>query len=210
MKYAPTVLRFGDYSPFSVSLQGQTIPTVADIMSKEERSVRMSHIHSTSTKPELRLRHALWCLGFRYRVNDKRLSGTPDIVLPKYRTVIFVHGCFWHGHKNCKTSHIPETNTDFWTAKITRNQQRDQEVWRQLEAKGWYVIIVWECELKKVVFEETVGRVCDEILRNGEMYRAEQEERRLSREVWRRMRKDQREKEAALKVAHRNGRFLSN
>ena len=169
-------------------------------MTKEERSVRMSHIHSASTKPEQKLRHALWSHGFRYRVNDKKLPGKPDIVLAKYRSVVFVHGCFWHGHKGCKTSHIPETNTEFWTTKISRNKQRDQEVWRQLEAKGWSVIIVWECELKKAVFEETVGRVRDEIIRNGEAYRFAQEERRRSREAWQQMRKAQREKESALKA----------
>lgn len=205
MKYAPTVLRFGDYSSFSVSLQGQTIPTVADIMSKEERSVRMSHIHSASTKPELRLRHALWCQGFRYRVNDKRLSGTPDIVLPKYHTVIFVHGCFWHGHKNCKTSHIPETNTDFWAAKITRNQQRDQEVWRQLEAKGWYVIIVWECELKKYRFEDTVNSVAAEIVRNGNIYQHIQAARKKARALYQEEQKVRKEHEAALKAELRKG-----
>lgn len=113
---------------------------MVDIRTKEERSVRMSRIHSTSTKPEMKLCHVLWNQRFRYRVNDKRLPGTPDVVLPKYRTVVFVHGCFWHGHKGCPTSHIPKTNTAFWTTKITRNQQRDQEVWRQLEAKCWCVI----------------------------------------------------------------------
>lgn len=122
---------------------------MADTMTEAQRHYTMSQVHSASTKPELRLRNALWHLGFRYRVNVKRLPGTPDIVLPKYRTVIFVHGCFWHGHKDCKNYTVPKTNTDFWTAKIARNQHRDQEVWRQLEAQGWTVIIVWECQLKK-------------------------------------------------------------
>ena len=158
----------------------------------------MAAIHSASTKPELKLRQNLWRLGFRYRVNDKRLPGKPDIVLPKYRTVIFVHGCFWHGHKGCPTSHIPETNTDFWTAKISRNQERDQEVWRQLEAKGWSVIIVWECQLKKAALDETIGRVQAEIIRNGELHLSAQEERRRSREAYRQMRRQQLEKEAAL------------
>lgn len=155
-------------------------------MTKEERSIRMSRIHSASTKPELKLRRALWMLGFRYRVNDKKLPGKPDLVLPKYRTVVFVHGCFWHGHKGCPTSHIPETNTDFWIAKITRNQQRDQEVWRQLEAKGWAVIIVWECQLKRHKMEETISRVSSEILQNGEQYNKYQAERRKDREEYRR------------------------
>ena len=110
---------------------------------------RMSKIRTVSTCPELILRRSLWGLGYRYKVNDKRLPGSPDIVLPKYKTVIFVHGCFWHGHKDCKNYTVPKTNTDFWVAKVRRNQKRDQDVWRKLEAKGWSVIIVWECELEK-------------------------------------------------------------
>ena len=154
---------------------------MADVLNSDQRHRNMAAIHSASTKPELKLRQALWRLGFRYRVNDKRLPGKPDIVLPKYRTVIFVHGCFWHGHKGCPTSHIPETNTDFWKAKIARNQERDQEVWRQLEAKGWSVIIVWECQLKKAYFEGTIERVKAEIIRNGEKYFFTQNERRIAR-----------------------------
>ncbi len=174
-------------------------------MTPEQRFKCMSHNRGKNTDPELKLRHALWRYGFRYRLNDKRLPGTPDIVLPKYRTVVFVHGCFWHGHKGCKYYTVPKTNTEFWTAEVARNQERDQEVWRQLEAKGWSVIIVWECELKKAAFEETVGHVSDEILRNCEEYRVAKEERRRSREAWRQMRKAQREKEAALKAELRKG-----
>lgn len=177
---------------------------MADFLTKEERSIRMSHIHSASTKPELRLRHALWNQGFRYRVNDNHLSGSPDIVLPKYRTVVFVHGCFWHGHNNCKTSHIPETNTDFWTAKVARNQERDQEVWRQLEAKGWFVIIVWECELKKAVLEETIARVEAEIRQNGEILRQAQDDRRKAREAYRQEQKARIERAVRIKAEIHN------
>ena len=119
----------------------------------------MSNIHSKDTTPEVLLRNGLWHLGFRYRINDKHLPGRPDIVLPKYRTAIFVHGCFWHGHKNCSKYSTPKSNTDYWTAKISRNQQRDQEVWRQLVAKGWFVTIVWECQLTPKRIEETMLRV---------------------------------------------------
>ena len=160
----------------------------------------MSSVHSASTKPELKLRHILWQLGFRYRVNDKRLPGKPDIVLPKYRTVIFLHGCFWHGHQGCHHYSVPKTNTDFWAAKINRNQERDQEVWRQLEAKGWSVIIVWECQLKKTVLDETITRVEAEILLNGEHHRQEQEERKASRTAYLQERKAKKEREAALKA----------
>ena len=159
----------------------------------------MAAIHSASTKPEVTLRRALWHLGFRYRVNDKRLPGSPDIVLPKYRTVIFVHGCFWHGHKDCKNYTVPKTNTDFWTAKIARNQQRDQDNWRQLEAKGWAVIIVWECELKKDRLQETVEATAAAICRNGEILRCAQEDRRKARALYLEERRRTKERERQLK-----------
>ena len=171
-----------------------------DVLTPDQRHRNMAAIHSASTKPELRLRNALWHLGFRYRVNVKRLPGSPDIVLSKYRTVIFVHGCFWHGHKDCKNASMPKTNIDFWKAKITRNQERDQEVWRQLEAKGWSVIIVWECQLKKAVMDETLARVEAEILRNGKILRSAQDNRRKARETYRQEMKARKAREAALKA----------
>ena len=190
----------GQIQQKSVILQKQTVQPVPDVLTSDQRHRNMVAIHSASTKPELKLRSALWRRGFRYRVNVKRLPGTPDIVLPKYRTSIFVHGCFWHGHKDCKNATTPKTNTDFWTAKIARNQQRDQEAWRQLEAKGWNVIIVWECQLKKAVLEETISRVEAEILRNGETFRSALEDRRRARESYRQERRERKEREAALKA----------
>ena len=163
-----------------------------------QRHRNMAAIHSASTKPELTLRLALWHQGFRYRINDKSLPGRPDIVLPKYRTVIFVHGCFWHGHKDCRYYTVPQTNTEFWMAKIARNQERDQEVWRKLEAKGWSVVIVWECQLKKANIDSTVARVAEEIVRNGEAYRCAQHERRKVREEYRQERKERKQREGAL------------
>lgn len=154
-----------------------------DTLTFAQRHHVMSQVHSSSTKPELRLRYALWRLGFRYLVNDKRLPGSPDIVLPKYKTVIFVHGCFWHGHKGCKKYTVPKTNTEFWTAKVSRNQERDQEVWRKLEAKGWSVIIVWECELGKRKMEETVLRVASEVKANGDLHERRQMERKAERKL---------------------------
>ena len=168
---------------------------MSDNLTPAQRHHNMSQIHSASTKPELSLRHALWCRGFRYRVNNHRLPGTPDIVLPKYRSVIFVHGCFWHGHKGCKNYTVPKTNTEFWVAKVARNQERDQEVWRQLEAKGWYVIIVWECQLKKAVLDDTINSVAEEIRQNGDAYRQTQENRRKAQEVYRQERKIRKERE---------------
>ena len=169
-------------------------------MTPEQRFKCMSHNRAQNTGPELKLRHALWRLGFRYRVNDKRLPGSPDIVLPKYRTVIFVHGCFWHGHKNCRNASTPKTNTDFWTAKIVRNQQRDQEVWRRLEVKGWSVIIVWECQLKKAVLEETITHVEAEIKQNGKILRSAQDDRRKARESYRQTMRAKKERETVLKA----------
>ena len=157
---------------------------MSDTLSPEQRHRNMAAIHSTSTKPEVRIRHELWRKGFRYRKNDKRLPGRPDIVLPKYRTVIFVHGCFWHGHKGCKKYVIPKSNTEFWIEKVARNQQRDQGVWRQLEARDWSVIIVWECELEKNRIDETIDRVEKEITENGRLYEQRKQDRRILREQY--------------------------
>ena len=158
----------------------------------------MSHNRAKDTGPEKLLRHSLWRSGFRYRINAKDLPGSPDIVLHKHRTVIFVHGCFWHGHQDCKYYTIPKTNTAFWVAKVARNKERDQEVWRKLEAKGWYVIIVWECQLKKGRIDETVEQVAAEIFKNGEAYQVALKERREAREEYRRKQKAKKEKESAL------------
>ncbi|MBQ7269473.1 MAG: hypothetical protein IJS62_06435, partial [Bacteroidales bacterium] len=113
-------------------------------------------------------------------------------------------GCFWHGHKGCKFYTVPKTNTDFWTSKIARNQERDQEVWRQLEAKGWAVIIVWECQLKNACFSETVQQVKAEIISNGERFTKEREERKASRQAYLKERKAKREREATLLVSLKN------
>lgn len=169
-----------------------------DSSTSARRHRNMAAIHSASTKPELKLRHALWEQGFRYRVNDKHLPGSPDIVLPKYHTVIFVHGCFWHGHKNCKNATTPKTNTDFWKAKITRNKERDQEVWRKLEAKGWYILIVWECELKKDRFEGTLKQVIDTIRKNGETYKGLQAARKQARALYLEENRQRKERESFI------------
>jgi DNA mismatch endonuclease (patch repair protein) len=115
----------------------------------------MSSIHSSNTKPELIVRKYLWKLGFRYRINLKRLPGHPDIVLRKYRTCIFVNGCFWHGHK-CPEYREPKSNILFWQSKIARNQERDKNEHRMLAKMGWHVIVVWECELKPGKRENTL------------------------------------------------------
>ena len=118
-----------------------------DIWSKEKRSECMSKIHSKDTKPELTLRKALFARGFRFRVNCAKLPGKPDIVLSKYKTVIFVNGCFWHHHEGCKYAYTPKTNTKFWVDKITANVKRDEVNRQKLSALGWNVLTIWECEI---------------------------------------------------------------
>lgn len=164
----------------------------------DHNSIRMSHIRSVSTKPELILRHALWHRGLRYIVNDIKLPGKPDIVLPKYHTVIFVHGCFWHGHDGCKNYTVPKTNTDFWTAKIARNKERDQETWRQLEAKGWNVIVVWECDLKKFRLEDTVNSVAAQLRQNKNTYEYLLAARKKARALYLEERRQRKEHEQAI------------
>ena len=127
-----------------------------DVHSKETRSYNMSRIKSSNTKPEEIVRKYLFSKGFRYRKNDKRYPGKPDIVLPKYRTIIFVNGCFWHGHKGCKYYVVPKTNTDFWLNKINHNIERDQKQINQLKMEGWNVIVVWECQLKQEKQNDTL------------------------------------------------------
>ena len=121
---------------------------MADIKTKESRSYNMSRIAGKDTKPEELVRKYLFSKGFRYRKNVRKLPGTPDLVLPKYRTVIFVNGCFWHGHEGCKYFVWPKSNAEFWRQKIETNISRDQRKEAQLRDMGWNVMIVWECELR--------------------------------------------------------------
>lgn len=134
-----------------------------DVHDKKTRSYNMSCIKGKNTKPEEIVRKALFAKGFRYRKNDRRLPGTPDIVLPKYRTVIFVNGCFWHGHNGCKYYVVPKTNTNFWIKKIKSNIERDVIKAIQLKELGWRVITVWECELKKDKREQTLDCIINTI-----------------------------------------------
>lgn len=136
---------------------------MADNHSKEARSMNMSHIHSTNSKPEEIVRKYLFAEGFRYRKNVKKLPGCPDIVLPKYKTVIFVNGCFWHKH-DCPRFVWPSSNQDYWRPKILRNVERDNQSCKELESLGWKVITVWECELKKKAFEETMRKIIQQIV----------------------------------------------
>lgn len=118
-------------------------------MTTEERSKMMSKIKSKNTAPEMIVRRYLHNKGFRYRLHDKKLPGKPDLILPKYKAVIFIHGCFWHGHEGCKYYRIPKSNIDYWTKKLKGNISRDKQDQQSLQAMGWRVLIVWECELKR-------------------------------------------------------------
>lgn len=127
-----------------------------DTLTKEQRHRCMSSIKDKSTKPEIVVRKFLFSRGFRYRLNHPRLPGHPDLVLRKYRTVIFVNGCFWHGHENCKNFRLPKTNIDFWQKKIERNRERDKNEQCQLATMGSHCITIWECQLKPKVREQTL------------------------------------------------------
>ena len=131
---------------------------MADTKSKEDRSRNMAAIRSKNTKPEIIVRKYLFLNGFRYRVNVSKLTGKPDIVLPKYKTVIFVNGCFWHLHEGCKYFVWPKDNADYWKNKIQRNVERDKRNYEILIAAGWKVIVVWECQLKHSK-EETLEKL---------------------------------------------------
>ena len=137
-----------------------------DRLSPQQRHKNMASIRSKDTKPEMIVRRGLWKRGFRYRLNYKRLPGHPDLVLRKYRTCIFVNGCFWHGHmvdtlsfENSKCCKIPKTNREFWETKIRRNKERDIEEQHQLAAMGWHCLTVWECELKPKKCEQTLESI---------------------------------------------------
>lgn len=137
-----------------------------DNHSKKVRSYNMSRIRSTNSKPEDIVRKYLFSKGLRYRKNVKTLLGKPDVVLKKYKTVIFVNGCFWHGHQGCKYFVMPKSNTEYWNKKITGNVERDKNVIVRLQELGWNVITVWECQLKKDKRENTLEYLYYNILRN--------------------------------------------
>lgn len=124
-------------------------------MTPEQRHNCMAAIKGKDTKPEMVVRRFLHGLGFRFGLHNKKLPGTPDIVLRRFKTVIFIHGCFWHGHDNCKYYRLPKTNTDFWKAKISRNRIRDERDTDALRKLGWRVIVIWECELKTEATRQT-------------------------------------------------------
>ena len=137
-----------------------------DILTKEKRSWNMSRIKGKDTKPEKIVRSILHKNGFRFRLNRKDLPGKPDIVLPKYQTTIFVHGCFWHRHPRCKFAYNPKSRIKFWQKKFSENVERDRFVKKELRKMGWKVIVVWECELKNDKKEKSINRILNELCQN--------------------------------------------
>lgn len=123
---------------------------MADSLTKEKRSWNMSRIRSKDTKPEMYVRSLLHHMGYRFRLHQKGLPGRPDIVLPKYKTIIFVHGCFWHRHKNCKYAYTPKSKIEFWLKKFQGNIERDKKHEEELKKLGWKKIVVWECQIKNL------------------------------------------------------------
>lgn len=144
----------------------------------------MSHIRSQNTKPEVQLRKKLHSLGYRYKINVRKLPGTPDIVLAKYRTCIFVNGCFWHGHQRCSKFVMPKTRTEFWSAKIARNRERDLESINMLESEEWKVITIWECELLGDAIDGTVSRIRTELEKNRICYEEYMADRKRRKKEW--------------------------
>lgn len=137
---------------------------MVDKVSKEVRSYNMSRIRSKDTRPEILVRSYLFSKGLRFRKNDKRYHGSPDVVLPKYKTIVFIHGCFWHLHDGCKYAVMPKSNVEFWEKKLYGNRERDERNKKELEELGWRVITVWECELKKDKVEHTLDDLYTQII----------------------------------------------
>lgn len=140
---------------------------MADTHSPEVRSYNMSRIRSKDTKPELLVRKFLFSKGFRFRLHDKKLPGKPDIVLKKYKTIVLIHGCFWHGHEGCRYYVVPKSKTEWWLNKINRNKEKDKINAIKLRELGWEVLEVWGCELKKDKVEDTLNKLVLDIKGNS-------------------------------------------
>jgi DNA mismatch endonuclease (patch repair protein) len=139
---------------------------MADVHSPEVRSYNMSRIKGKDTKPEMLVRTFLFSRGYRYRLHVKNLPGKPDLILPKYKTVIFIHGCFWHGHEGCKYFVVPKTRTEWWLNKIDVNKKKDKENLASLKTLGWNIIIIWECMLKRDKVRHSLSRLTRNLSRH--------------------------------------------
>ena len=172
---------------------------MADKLNTQQRHHCMSRIRGKDTKPELLVRKGLHARGFRFRLQDRNLPGRPDIVLQKYGVAIMINGCFWHGHKGCRYATKPKSNAEFWETKIARNKHRDEVTSAHLEALGWTVIVVWECELRgKEKAEARIQTLAEEISSAGELKRQKEARRRLSRAAAKREREQMLERQDAL------------
>lgn len=174
---------------------------MADRFNTQQRHRCMSRIRGKNTKPEILVRKGLHARGFRFRLHNKKLPGSPDIVLPKYGVAIMVNGCFWHGHKGCRYATEPKTNIEFWETKIARNRHRDEVTTAHLEALGWTVMTIWECELRNSSqLDERLNALAEEIRYAGEVKRVKDMNKRQSRAAARREREELLRKQAELEA----------
>ena len=172
---------------------------MADKLTPSQRSHCMSRIRGKNTKPEILVRKGLHARGFRFRLHNKKLPGSPDIVLPRYCVAIMINGCFWHGHKRCRYATKPKTNVEFWDAKIARNRHRDEVTTAHLEALGWHVITVWECELRgKAEAASKLDALAEEIRYAGELKKIKEGEKRQTKEAAKKRREEWLRKQAKL------------
>ena len=170
-----------------------------DILTPSQRHRCMSRIRGKNTKPEILVRKGLHARGFRFRLQDRKLPGSPDVVLPKYGVAIMVNGCFWHGHKRCRYATKPKTNVEFWETKIARNRHRDEVTTAHLEALGWHVITVWECELRgKAEAASKLDALAEEIRYAGELKKIKEGEKRQTKEAAKKRREEWLRKQAKL------------
>ena len=172
-----------------------------DTLTLSLRSHCMSRIRGKNTKPEILVRKGLHARGFRFRLHNKKLPGSPDIVLPRYGVAIMVNGCFWHGHKGCRYATKPKTNIEFWETKIVRNRHRDEVTTAHLEALGWTVITIWECELRtSSLLDDRLNTLAEEIRRAYETKRIKDRDKRQSRVLARKEREERLRRQAKLEA----------
>ena len=172
---------------------------MSDTLSQTQRSYNMSRIRGKNTKPEILVRKGLHARGFRFRLHNKKLPGSPDIILPKCGVAIMVNGCFWHGHKGCRYATKPKSNVEFWETKIARNRHRDEVTTAHLEALGWTVMTIWECELRNSSqLDERLNALAEDIRYAGEVKRVKDMNKRQSRAAARREREELLRKQAKL------------
>ena len=172
-----------------------------DKLTPSQRHCCMSRIRGKNTKPEILVRKGLHARGFRFRLHNKKLPGSPDVVLPKYGVAIMVNGCFWHGHKGCRYATKPKTNVEFWETKIARNRHRDEVTTAHLEALGWTVITIWECELRtSSQLDDRLNTLTEEIRRAYETKRIKDRDKRQSRVLARKEREELLQRQAKLEA----------